>query len=129
MKKPCPLALSLDNSFDGHTRQLTVTVNSRSAGAVSGAKLQIWLVEDSLVSLQAMPYGLYNLKYIHNHVLRDAVNGTWGTDFSIEADATKAETFTYNVPAEWVAANVSAVAFVYKSGGEGVIQATKRHIE
>ncbi len=128
LKKSCPLALSLDNSFDGQTRRLTVTVNSRSAGAVSGAKLQIWLVEDSLVSLQTTPNGFYNLKYVHNHVLRDAVNGTWGTDFSIEADATKADTFTYTVPEGWVAANVSAVAFVYKSGGEGVIQVTKRHI-
>ena len=129
LKKSCPLALSLDNSFDEATHQLTVTVNSRSADAVADAKLQLWLIEDSLVSLQILPDGSYDMAYTHNHVLRNAVNGDWGTDYSIAADTTKAETFTCTVPSEYVATNVSVVAFVYKNNGEGVVQVTKRHIK
>lgn len=129
LKKSCPIALSLNNSFNERTRQLTITVNSRSADAVNGAKLQLWIVEDSLVSLQTLPSGSYDLSYTHNHVLRAAVNGDWGTDYSIAADGTKTETFTYTVPSEYAADNVSVVAFVYKNGGDGVIQVTKRHIK
>jgi len=42
-------------------------------------KLQLWLVESEIVSFQV---GQGN-NYVHNHVLRDAINGIWGEDISV----------------------------------------------
>ena len=37
-------------------------------------RLAIWLVEDSLIGVQAMPDGSVNTHYVHRHLLRDAAN-------------------------------------------------------
>ena len=37
-------------------------------------RLAIWLVEDSLIGVQAMPDGSVNTHYVHRHLLRDAAH-------------------------------------------------------
>ena len=91
-------------------------------GTVSG-KLQVWVLEDGITALQMMPDGSSNREYVHNHVLRTAVNGTWGVDFTINEGETKKKTYTQTVDANWNTANLSIVAFVYNDNG--VEQAVK----
>ena len=97
-------------------------------GAVSG-KLQIWLTEDGITEGQRMPDGVWNREYTHNHVFRDAVNGAWGTDFSIEEGKVQEETFTYVIPEDkdWKVENMHAVAFVYND--KGVEQVTTMELK
>lgn len=123
-----PIALSVDNTYDEATRQLTIrtsAIGCTDKGSTKG-KLQLWLTEDSIVALQSMPDGSYNYNYMHEHVFRDAVNGTWGEDISVAEGDTTLTTHTYTLKDNWVAKNVSVVAFVYNDAG--VQQVVKRRV-
>lgn len=87
------------------------------------AKLQLWLVEDGIVAYQKMPDGTKKNDYVHNHVLRDAVNGDWGEDFVLEYGELKTFTHSYDIPEKWNLDNLHIVAFAYND--DRVIQTTK----
>ncbi len=133
LQKPVQLSLSLSNQYDAATRQLTVKVSALGQDqsvSVTG-KLQLWLVEDSLVSFQRLPDGSVNTTYTHNHVLRDAINGDWGTDITVAGGQMSEQTFTYTLPTyeapqNWTPEHISVVAFVYNDNG--VQQVTKKKI-
>ena len=91
-------------------------------GTVSG-KLQVWVLEDGITAMQMMPDGSTNREYVHNHVFRTAVNGSWGEDMTIHEAETRKQTYTQAVDASWNTANLSIVAFVYNNNG--VEQAVK----
>ncbi len=70
------------------------------------------------------------LDYEHNHVLRGAVNSTWGEEFTNGA-ITNGQKFTktysnYKIGKDWIPNNIHIVAFVYYADGANdkvVIQA------
>lgn len=94
-------------------------------GTVSG-KLQIWVLEDGITAMQMMPDGSLNRDYVHHHVLRTAVNGTWGEEFTVDEGETKKQTYTQAIDPKWNTANLSIVAFVYNDNG--VEQAVKTKV-
>ena len=103
------------------------TINTTVAAyEYAKAKLQIWLVEDGIVAFQKMPDGTKKADYVHNHVLRDAVNGAWGEDFELEAQDTKAFAHSYDVPANWNMDQLYVVAFAYND--DRVIQAARKKL-
>ena len=115
--------------------QITINVTETSLGDTYNGKLQVWILEDSIVAMQTRhdPIDDDNVtindkNYIHNHVLRDAVNGHWGQELSLDADKPKTQTYTYAIPSDgkWNPAHLSIVAFVYSDNG--VEQATKTKI-
>ena len=97
-------------NFAEATRQLTIDLDL-TAKTDMDATLQVWLTESNITSFQSMPDGSTNRNYTHNHVLRDAVNGTWGEILQVSGDATNV-TYTYTVPTDWDAQNMDVVAFV-----------------
>ena len=74
-----------------------------------------------------MPDGSTNQSYVHNHVLRTPVNGTWGEVISLNTGEQKTKQFTQAISSDWNTENLSVVAFVYNDNG--VEQATKVHIK
>ena len=70
-----------------------------------------------------MPDGTTNKTYVHHHVLRNAVNGTWGDDCSVAQGQLWERDYTYTLNDAWKPENISIVAFVYNDAG--VVQATK----
>ena len=56
-----------------------------------------------------------------------AVNGTWGTDFSVKEGSEAMESFTCAIDSEWVPENMEVVAFVYND--QGICQVTKSKLE
>ena len=126
------LSLALTAAYDAATDRLTATVRARGTRGTTDGRLQLWIVEDSITDVQLMPDGSTNRTYVHNHVFRTAVNGTWGTAFRIdegetaflhEGEPTDAATFAIAMDATWVPQHVSVVAFVYGDGG--VAQVTR----
>lgn len=103
----------------------TISVTLAAHKHVEG-KLQLWIVEDGIVAFQKMTDGTTKRDYVHNHVLRDAVNGAWGEETRMELGELKTITHTYDIPAEWNVENLSIVAFVYND--EKVIQAVRKKI-
>lgn len=121
--KIAPLSIELATSYDEATSTVTVDVKTMGTNGNTTGKLQLWLVEDNIVAPQFMPDGSRNLEYVHNHVLRGAVNGTWGEDFCVNEGEEKTVTRTATLKDHWKAEDMSVVAFVYNDNG--VQQAAK----
>lgn len=122
------LSVDIANTYDAKTRTLTTKVGAfvvNDTVSVSG-KLQVWIVEDGIKAMQMMPDGSANQDYIHNHVFRAAVNGTWGEEVTVKEGETTSKDYSYVLPETWNAENISVVAFVYNDNG--VENVAKKHI-
>lgn len=122
------LSVDIANAYDAKTRKLTIKVGAYGVNdtvSVSG-KLQVWIVEDGIKAMQKMPDGSANQDYVHNHVFRAAVNGTWGEEVTVKEGETTTKQYPYVLPETWNAENISVVAFVYND--KGVENVAKKHI-
>ena len=128
LQKAALLSIHIDSDYAETTRQLTIHTKLTSVKGIEGVsgKLQLWLVEDGIKSVQVMPDQSYDFAYTHNHVFRDAINGTWGEEVSMTEDTPAETTHTYTIPTGWNANHLSVVAFVYGDGG--VMQVAKAPI-
>lgn len=120
------LSVKIANAYDAATRTLTTTVGADGVNGTVNGKLQVWIVEDDVKALQMMPDGKSNKEYIHNHVFRAAVNGTWGEDVTVKEGETTTKQYQYKLPETWNADNIAVVAFVYNDGG--VENVAKKHL-
>lgn len=120
------LSVKIDNAYDVATRTLTTKVGADGVNGTVNGKLQVWIVEDGVKALQMMPDGKPNKEYIHNHVFRAAVNGTWGEDVTVKEGETTTKQYSYVLPETWNADNIAVVAFVYNDGG--VENVAKKHL-
>lgn len=120
------LSVKIANAYDAATRTLTTTVGADGVNGTVIGKLQVWIVEDGVKALQMMPDGKSNKDYIHNHVFRAAVNGTWGEDVTVKEGETTKKQYQYVLPEAWNADNIAVVAFVYNDSG--VENVAKKHL-
>lgn len=79
--------------------------------------VQVWLTEDNIVARQTMPASMgggTNREYVHNHVFRAALNGTWGVDMNIGPATVTDEMLTSEIECseKWNAQNLNAVIIV-----------------
>lgn len=115
--------INLTADYDSTSRQATVVGNVLALDNNVSGHLQLWVIEDSITAMQSMPNGSVNRTYVHNHVLRAAVNGDWGSDITIPATQSQSFAYEYVLPESYVADHCSFVAFVYDDSG--VLQAAK----
>lgn len=120
------LSVKIDNAYDAASRTLTTTVGADGVNGTVNGKLQVWIVEDGIKALQMMPDGSANKEYVHNHVFRAAVNGTWGEDVTVKEGETTTKQYQYVLPEAWDADKIAVVAFVYNDGG--VENVAKKHL-
>lgn len=118
--------IKLAVSYDAATRRSHVKAIVNALGNALSGKLQLWLVEDGIKAIQAMPDGKYSKDYIHNHILRAAVNGEWGETVSLGHGASVSKEADCRLEEEWEAARMSIVAFVYND--DGVLQVTRQQL-
>lgn len=107
LERPSKLKMSIEaNLADGN---LSVQTSAQAFENISG-NLQLWIIEDSIIKFQVGRGG----QYVHNHVFRDVINGTWGESFTLESDERKTlEHKGIELSSEWNPQNLSVVAFVY----------------
>lgn len=120
------LSIDIANAYDAKKRELTTKVGAFGVNGTVNGKLQVWIVEDGIKAFQLMPDGSANQEYVHNHVFRAAVNGTWGEEVTVKEGETTTKDYSYVLPETWNAENISVVAFVYN--GNGVENVAKKHI-
>ena len=121
LAKPARLKLAVEAENVGG--QIFITVSGMSTDDTVSGRLQVWVLEDGITAMQMMPDGSSNREYVHNHVLRTPVNGTWGTEVSLKEGELWNTVMEQSIDAGWVAENLSVVAFVYDD--TGVLQAAK----
>ena len=116
------LDLSASCDYDGTSRNVDITVEADGLADVNG-KLQVWLIEDNIVSVQQMPGGETNQDYVHNHVFRATVNNRAGDDISMINGERVTRTFSYAISDDWKQEDMSVVVFIFNDSG--VLQAAK----
>ncbi len=124
LQKPSPLHIQLTMTL--HERQLTLHASLTALQGTVQGKLQLWLTEDNITALQLMPDGTRKEDYLHQHVLRQAVNGTWGEDVTIpEGQTVTTQDYVLTIPADWKPADLALVGFVYNASG--VVQVARNN--
>ena len=116
MSKPTRVDISIWVDFDKDSRRADISVSALGVEGTLDGKLQVWLTEDGITAPQSMPDGTTNQQYIHNHVFRNAVNGTWGSDFHIEEGESRSDNFSYIIPEDkdWVPENMLSLSIQTK---------------
>lgn len=96
---------------------------------VSTVKLALLLVEDGVVKPQMLADGSIDSNYVHSHVLRAFINGTYGDYLTETGRLYKGEAYTYAYSIDfsghdWDPAKCSVVAILYDAsfGEGGVLQ-------
>lgn len=117
LEQTAPLSLTATTAYQETTRTANIQVTATSTGGTTTGKLQLWLVEDSITAMQVMPTGQPNLNYVHNHVLRSAVNGEWGDDITVTEAASLEKAYQVTLDAAWIPSHCAIVAFVYNADG------------
>lgn len=125
LSKPASITLSAKVSA-GTDNALHINITTMATDGTCNGKLQVWVLEDGITALQMMPDGTTNTDYVHNHVFRQAVNGTWGENITIKEGETNTREYTQAIDPVWNVKNLSIVAFVYND--YGVLQVAKAHL-
>jgi len=121
--KPTVL-LEVSNQLDADSRNLTVEVETEGIEDVDNAKLQVWLVEDNIVSPQILPTGKTNSDYVHNHVFRKSVNGMGGEAISVKTGVKVSKKYSVTLNETWKTADMSLITFVYTNDGVQQVEKT-----
>ncbi|MFH1319038.1 MAG: Omp28 family outer membrane lipoprotein [Bacteroidota bacterium] len=129
---PPDISINITNTYDAVSGMLNTSIESGFINPLEGAfRLSVFLIEDSIITWQkdyeATPSNIPD--YVHRHVLRSAINNTWG-DIIVTGSVSSGSVFTkaYSIvlDPEWVAGQCSVVAFVYDDAE--IIQVEETHV-
>ena len=116
LEKTAPVNINLTPQLTDRTLNIETSLFG-TEGRFTG-KLQLWIVEDNITAFQMMPNGSRQDDYVHQHIFRTAVNGTWGEDISVNEGETVIRSHQdVTIPTDWNIDNLSVIAFVYDDKG------------
>ena len=118
LQRPTSLTIGLSATYEAATDEIRVDTRLTSTTALSGT-LQLWVVEDGIVSLQ-LDGSTRLTDYKHNNVFRGSVNGTYGEPVVLSPDVSSDFRHTLIRQSRWDVRNLRVVAFV--SDEQGVQQ-------
>lgn len=95
---------------------ITIRVTVDPKADIKG-NLSVWVLENDITGFQ-LDGADYKMDYVHNHVLRRCVNGTWGTELPLVAGQQSVTDLTTEKADGWVSENLNVIAFV--TDGKGV---------
>jgi len=135
MQADAPLKLDISSATIDAEGQGSVTVSAIGAAGTTAGRLQLWLLEDSITGVQVRHDPIDNdlvtindTQYLHRHVFRRSLNGTWGQDLTVAQGDTATVSTTFAADATWDKGHLSVVAFVYNEAQGGVQQACRSNV-
>jgi len=125
-------AITITNSFSAGTRQLDCTFETEFLDTREGTyNICAFITESGIISPQQTEQDI-DTNYVHNHVLRGSMNGTWGDvageDGQAVAGTKLTNSYSYTLPEGWNADQCTVVAFVYNTETNEVVQAEEKEI-
>ena len=128
---PPPLRIGVNSSYDTSSRQLEIDFTLDIIIEQEGPHyLSVFLLEDGIVSPQKTDNPDYSdgviEDYEHNHMLRTAINGTWGEVLcteSLPANDSFFKSYSRTLCESISHENAKVVAFVYNGNSMEIIQA------
>ncbi|MBQ2291946.1 MAG: Omp28-related outer membrane protein [Paludibacteraceae bacterium] len=126
-KNKAAVSVNIKHSYDAASRKMDITVSGESSFATDGKFLLSVLVkENRLVGKQADYYyawGDYMWKeFMHTRVVRGMLTPAMGDTIAMNNQA-YSKTYSYTIPAGWVAENCCVVAYVTPVSNQPVINA------
>ena len=125
------VSLELTTLYNRTERKMKAVVNTTWLSTEAGSyNLQIYLLEDSILGDQIDGSTNIIQSYMHRHMLRKAVNGTWGSLITSSniGDSETIESIIELDP-NWNEDHCIVVAYIYKSSTDyEIIQAEELHI-
>lgn len=123
-------SITITNTYTSATRNLSCSMETDFLETLEGTfNICVFITESGIVSPQQTDQNV-NLTYVHNHVLRASMNGTWGEmtgeDGQFIAGTTVSNSYSYILPEAWNAANCTVVAFIYNTATNEVVQAEEK---
>ena len=117
LQKTSPVTISLSGQMAADSTSVTVDTAVKGVEGTTTGYLQLWLTEDDITAFQFMPDGTRKDDYLHHHVFRATINGTWGQEIMVEEGQTVNTSHTMPIDKEWNPERLSVVAFIYNDGG------------
>lgn len=117
--------MKIDYAPENRTYSVSLDVTRYQLSAMESLDLILWLVEDSIVTPQLMDNGKWVNDYQQRHVLRAALNGTWGESTLLPADLgrlVKIEKKEFTLPTTFNEKNCSVIALLCDKNSKEVIQ-------
>lgn len=126
MAEATPVNILLISTYDETTRTVTIETEIQFTEDVNEALyLQLWVIENGIVGPQVTAQGV-KYDYVHNHVLRSAINGTWGESLGsafVASELLETITSTITLDEAWNDDNCEIVGFVYRASDDVILQA------
>ena len=130
------MGMILETAVDTNTRELCLTAKFKALEDLSGVELRwcAFITEGHIKSPQKMPDNTKNKDYLHEHVLRAAINGTFGSnldDFTGAINEVTCQTRAYSLSQDWQIENCEVVVYVYdyhQSGSGEILQVLAEHL-
>jgi hypothetical protein len=133
ISKPADALIEIDHTYNDQTRVVSTTLNIEFKNNLAGNyRISVFITEDDIDAPQmnndpAIGPTPDIEDYVHMHVLRGSLNGTFGdqiTDETIEAGAEySVDLNDYTVSADWKDGDCSLVSFIFNSETFEIIQA------
>lgn len=126
-KNKAAVSVNIQHSYNADSRKMDITVSGESSFATDGKFLLSVLVkENRLVGKQAdyfYAWGDYMWKeFMHTRVIRGMLTPAMG-DTIVMNNQAYSKTYSYTIPAGWVAENCCVVAYVTPVSNQPVINA------
>lgn len=133
LQESAEAGLKITPAYETASRTITANVEVKMLSVNSDAmELAVYFMEDSIVNWQkdqdASPADVQN--YVHNHVLRGSLNGTYGESLGVLAEG-QVVTKTYSAPLtpnDAVPGKISLVAILSNSTTKEVVQVEEVHL-
>lgn len=127
--------VGLYSTYDANTRTVNFVVSTEFLNTLSDDyKLAVYLLEDSIHACQ-LDYDLttpsqIDSAYIHRHVVREAINTTFGENLTADPSTqTKfLRLYSYQIPANFNDSQCYILAYVYKASNYYVLQSETKRI-
>lgn len=126
MSKTADVYMSTQTSFDDSNRSLSVAT-TLYAPEMHECRVAVWLVEDSVQGVQALPDGSVDKQYYHRHVLRGTIGEPWGETVSVTM-VPKVLTNITTLPEAWNPEHCSVVV-VALNGDKEIVNASEERLK
>lgn len=112
-ERPAYVDVNIASAYDPATRHLSITVSGEAIAKLKGDNptLNVWLTESGLKSKQPQSGSSLGVNFVHNHVMRATLTGSWGQTMNLGIEP-YSKTFTTTLDAAWKPENMEIVAFI-----------------
>lgn len=120
------LMIDIKADYDSESNSIKIASHLAADKNIEG-KYQLWIIEDSIVSIQKN--GSTTIRdYVHNNVFRTSVNDIGGENITLQANEPDTLSHTIVKKVNWTAKNLKIVAFVYNNFGTEQVTEAKLNI-